>query len=475
MISDRHAELPNQQGSEQRNQQRNQQRNEGARDLLFDVVDETTSLVERTHASVLRRTVREISRLEALAAPAETVERAIWAPTRLVYGAVRAVSRGVQTVVDLAADRAQSSRAEEPGVEAEANPAEPAGGAPRRSDAAGTSPWLVDQAEAVVNGMFGSYLAERGSGLDLGMGLRDAEGRPVAVEREALSKLLPEPRRKVVVFVHGLTATEWCWAYEAKRYYGDPATTFGTLLKNDLGYTDLYVRYNTGRHISESGRLLSELLESLVDAYPGGFDELALVGHSMGGLVIRSAAHQALPQLRARLRHIVCLASPHLGAPLEQGANLLAGVLGCFDTAGTQVPAELLRARSHGIKDLRYGYTCEDEWSGRDPDALFDDNRQSLPLLDGVGYFFVGATVSKGEKDLVGRLIGDVMVRAPSAAGQHQAPERSIPFRSGKVLGGMHHLDLASHPDVYAALRTFLSPTEAFGAAIGPSELTPKA
>ena len=36
----------------------------------------------------------------------------------------------------------------------------------------------------------------------------------------------------------------------------------------ELGYTPLYVRYNSGRHISENGRDLAEQLERLVAAWP---------------------------------------------------------------------------------------------------------------------------------------------------------------------------------------------------------------
>ena len=42
----------------------------------------------------------------------------------------------------------------------------------------------------------------------------------------------------------------------------------GTALAADLGYTPLYLHYNTGEHISTNGRRLANLLESLVQEWP---------------------------------------------------------------------------------------------------------------------------------------------------------------------------------------------------------------
>jgi pimeloyl-ACP methyl ester carboxylesterase len=235
--------------------------------------------------------------------------------------------------------------------------------------------------------------------------------------------------------------------------------SFGTQLQADLGYTPLFVRYNTGRHISENCHRLSNLLSALIAAWPVPVSEIVLVGHSMGGLVSRGAAYYANKEKapwRTRLRHIVCVGTPHLGAPLEKAANLLGALLRAFNTAGTQAPARVLNSRSSGIKDLRFGYTLDDEWTDRDPDAVLKDSRQSLPIVDGVGYFFIAATLTKDPDHPLGRMVGDILVRVPSAAGRHKDPARSIPFSSASVFPGMDHLHMANHPDVYAAIREFL-------------------
>ncbi|MEM7437577.1 MAG: alpha/beta fold hydrolase, partial [Myxococcota bacterium] len=229
--------------------------------------------------------------------------------------------------------------------------------------------------------------------------------------------------------------------------------------RDDYGMTPLYVRYNSGRHISENGQALSELLTELVDAYPVAIEEITLVGHSMGGLVCRSAAHygddHGSPWV-SRLQHLACIGSPHLGAPLEKSVNLLAGILRRVDAAGTQVPAEVLSARSAGIKDLRHGYILDDEWYGADPDSVFLNARRNVPLVEGVGYYFVAATISIDRSHPIGVLLGDLLVRLPSASGHAPEPAHRIPFRSGAVLPGMNHVHLANHPAVYDALHRFL-------------------
>ena len=140
------------------------------------------------------------------------------------------------------------------------------------------------------------------------------------------------------------------------------------------------------------------MLARFVEAYPVPVEEVALVGHSMGGLVARSAAHYGRAAREPwvdELRHVACIGSPHLGAPLEKAAHVLSGVLRRVDAAGAQVPAELIGTRSAGIRDLRHGYTVDEEWEGSDPDRVFSGGRHDVPLVDGVGYYFLAATISR--------------------------------------------------------------------------------
>jgi len=420
-------------------------------DLVFDAVEETTNLVERTHDAVVDRTVRRFAPIEPAKTTATIVTGVQTAISSLTFESIRTVNGITRFAVNAAADAAES------GLSDDVNRVELA--TPVRSSAAGTVSWYVDYAQASLNGFWGDYIARKNSRLDLGMTLRH-HGRHLPATPEDFANAFPEPTNKLCVFVHGLASTEWLWSLSSKTHYGDPEVTFGTRLFEDAGFTPIYLRYNSGLHISENGKRLATLLDEVLDAYPVPVDEIALVGHSMGGLVARSAAHYASThdaRWVKHLRHIACIGSPHLGAPLEKAVNVLTGVLKRVDAAGAQVPAELLDARSAGVKDLRYGYTLDEEWLGRDPDAVFSDARKNVPLVDGVGYYFVAATISRDPDHPVGKLLGDLLVRLPSAAGEAPEPARRIPFRGGALVNGLNHVDIASHPAVYDALRDLLA------------------
>lgn len=426
----------------------------GFLDLTFDLVEQTTNLVERTHDASVARSVRRFAPIE----PAKSV-------AELVTGIQTTISAGVFESIRLGNRVARAAtgaavRITEAGLEGVSDPVELELATPIQSDAAWTTSWVLDSLEASINGFWGDSISRRKNPLDLGMSIRQ-RGRRVSITPGALASAFPDATPKVCILVHGLATTEWLWSLASDRYYGKPDVTFGTRLRSDLGFTPIYVRYNTGRHISENGRSLADLIRVLCEAYPVPIEEIALVGHSMGGLVARSAAHYAreheMPWLH-RLRHVACIGSPHLGAPLEKGTNLLTWLLRRLDAAGADVPAALLDARSAGIKDLRYGYTVDEEWMGRDPDRVFADARRNVPLVEDVGYYFFAATITRDLQHPIGQLLGDLLVRLPSASGQDPKPAKRIPFRSGAVFTGMHHVHLVNHPDIYEALRDLIAP-----------------
>jgi pimeloyl-ACP methyl ester carboxylesterase len=420
-------------------------------DLVFDIVEETTNLVERTHDAVVERTVRRFAPIEPAKTTATVVTGIQTAISSITFESIRIVNGISRVAVNAAADVAEARLLDDGQAPELATPV--------RSTALGTPGWYVDFAQASLNGFWGDYIAKKNGRLDLGMTLRH-HGRPLSVTRESLADAFPNPTPKVCVFVHGLASTEWLWSLSSEAYYGNPEVTFGTRLLEDAGFTPVYVRYNSGLHISENGKRLAALLEELLDAYPVPIDEIALVGHSMGGLVSRSAAHygsQHDARWVKRLRHVACIGSPHLGAPLEKAVHLLTGALNRIDAAGAQVPAELLKARSVGVKDLRFGYTLDEEWLGKDLDAVFAGARKNVPLVDGVGYYFVAATITKDPAHPFGHLFGDLLVRMPSAAGAAPEPARRIHFDGGALVRGLNHVNIASHPAVYDALRGLLA------------------
>lgn len=297
--------------------------------------------------------------------------------------------------------------------------------------------------------------------LDLGMTVR-AAGRAVPLDAGSLRTAFPEATGRIVVFLHGLTETEDSWAYGAEKHHGSPGVTYGTLLRADLGLTPVYLRYNTGLHISDNGRALAVLLAELVAAWPREVQDLVLVGHSMGGLVARSALHQAsdgttaAQSWTALVRDTVTLGSPHLGAPLERGVHRLALQLDRLPE--TRPLARVLALPSAGIKDLRHGTLVEDDWAGRDLDGPTTGVRTHVPLHDAARHFVVTATLSPFPEGRLAALVGDLMVSPRSATGDTGDDDR-LAFPADHVvrLGALHHVDLLDHPRVYAHIRRWLT------------------
>jgi pimeloyl-ACP methyl ester carboxylesterase len=303
-----------------------------------------------------------------------------------------------------------------------------------------------------INGLIGDVLEQDESDLQEPMCVR-VRGRAVAAEPDALAEAFPAATPRLVVFVHGLMGTELTWRLGA----GASGETYGSRLTRDIGATPIYVRYNTGRHVSENGRSLAELLADLVEAWPVEVEQIALVGHSMGGLVCRSACHRASLDDAAwtgRVRHVISLGTPHMGAPLEQGAHYLSHQL--YRLPETRAFGSFLRRRSAGIRDLRQGSLVDEDWCSLDPDSLEAVAVSEVPLLPGATHCFVAATVTADESHPISRLVGDWLVLSPSASGRGGA--RRIPFEveNGMHVGGASHMALLNHPWVYERLRDWL-------------------
>jgi pimeloyl-ACP methyl ester carboxylesterase len=292
----------------------------------------------------------------------------------------------------------------------------------------------------VINGLRGDVLEREDNELHQPMAVRIA---CQAAAPGAVADALPHAGERLVVFLHGLFETELSW-----RFGG--GETYGERLAREAGFTPIDVRYNSGRHISENGRSLADLLEEVVAAWPVPVEQIAVVGHSMGGLVARSACHQAAERGDAwvrHVRHVVSLGSPHTGAPLEQAVHVAGAALGALPE--TRPFAGFLRRRSAGIRDLRKGSLVDEDWRDRDPDALRAAACKEVPLLDDAKHCFVAATVTGDPRHPVGRLVGDWLVLEPSAS--HRAQE-------ALHVGRAHHLALLNHPVVYEHLREWLAP-----------------
>lgn len=386
-------------------------------ELLGDAATGIAGTVERMHHAIAKRP------FGLLGKPAEPAQKLHDSISHLVYTSVRAGFTVGGAVASTAAEIAGSSR--------------PAGS-------------LLDTpvgrtAAGIVNGAFGE---RRDTGLPP-MTVRQ-DGAVVPVETEALRQAYPDATGHIVVFLHGLIETERWWYPRAKE--GEPVRVdFGTRLSADIGSTAVFPRYHTGRNISTNGRDLAELLARLTEQWPTTVEQISIVGHSMGGLVARSAVHQAVEGAQpwtGKLAHVVCLGSPHKGAPLEVGAHMLSWALRKLDESAPL--GELLEQRSEGIKDLRYGYVHDSEWANRDADALYGRAPRPKALLpDGARQHFLTVTIGRNRDGVVTRMLGDALVTADSA------DDISLPAERHWA-GGLHHFDLLHHDDVYAKIRDWL-------------------
>jgi pimeloyl-ACP methyl ester carboxylesterase len=233
----------------------------------------------------------------------------------------------------------------------------------------------------------------------------------------------------------------------------------GSRLHESLGITPVYLRYNSGRHVSTNGRELAGLLQQLLDAWPVAVGSLSLLGHSMGGLVIRSACwygSRAAQSWIDALRRAVYLGTPHHGSPVERAGHL-------FDLTMRSIqyvePLMFGRRRSAGIKDLRHGNLLDEDWAEQETGSALADRRAAVPLLDGVDHFFAAASVGRHRHDPKGHLFGDLLVQSGSAVGAHAEARKRLSVRPEhcRVFHEKSHLDLLSDAEVHAQVIEWFS------------------
>ena len=305
---------------------------------------------------------------------------------------------------------------------------------------------------AALNGVWGDHLVQTANPLAIAMTLR-CQGRALSFAEGTLDSQIESPSRRIVVLVHGLVMNDLQWSREGHDH--------GLMLARDLGYTPVYLHYNSGRHISHNGRDFAALLARLVAAWPVPLDDLVIVGHSMGGLVTRSACHQAHSAQGqawlAKLSRLVCLGTPHHGAPLERGGRLLDAAFG-ISPYGAPF-ARLGKSRSAGITDLRYGNLQDADWKAGGRHDQRRDDRQPTPLPAGVQVYLAAATQSASPGGLRDKMIGDGLVPLGSALGEHRNPALAlrVPARDRLVITQANHWDLLNRPEVAAQLRSWLA------------------
>ena len=390
-----------------------------------------TTAIRDVHVAIARRAFRASG---PGARPAQLLHDGI---SRAVYATVATSARTAATATGIAvAARAATDSAYRPLAER-----------PRGNAVVGA-----------LNGAWGDLLARTHSPLALSMSVRQ-DRCDVPLTPEGLQTAFPDATGDVALFVHGLCETDASWRLGAARHYGDSHSTHGSRLQAVTGLTPVYLRYNTGLHISDNGEQLDDLLAQLVKHWPVPLTRLTLVGHSMGGLVIRSAAHRDCTGKRRwtpLVARVVYLGSPHLGAPLEVGAAAAARALRRLPE--TEPLARALASRSVGIKDLRFGDLVADDWAAYDDlDAARAEPASCLPLLESAEHFYIGATLSRRHDTVAARIVGDALVPFHSASGTGKTRRLGLHVDKGRHLAGLHHFDLLNHPRVYEVLSRWLA------------------
>ncbi|GAB1407725.1 permease [Thermomonas brevis] len=369
--------------------------------LLVEATVGTTDLVDAVHASVLgwpRRIVGLSPQPASGGIPG------------LVYAAIRGIARLAGDGVDLALRQL---------------PAAPGDDAPDPQREA-----LV----AALNGVLGDHLVATGNPLAIAPSLRK-DGRSLALEREALARAFPAARGGLLVMIHGLCMNDLQWRQAGHDH--------GAALADALGRDVVHLHYNTGLPIADNGRALDALLQALIDAWPVPVERLALVGHSMGGLVARAAIAHAQDTgsgWLAALTDLATLGTPHHGAALERAGHLLEQALGV--SAHSAPFAALGKLRSAGIRDLRHGGA----------------HLRQPPLPANVrAHVIAGSTAATSTGTRHPR--GDGLVSVASAFGEHRDPRRrlALPDDHKRLVHGTGHIALLGSPGVYAQLRAWLA------------------
>lgn len=264
-----------------------------------------------------------------------------------------------------------------------------------RSD---TSPAWQKQASAILSGFLGDWLEARNNPLALPMEVFHGQG-PV----DPFAQQVEQPGSTLCLCIHGLMELESVWDLP-----GQKGVHYGSLLAEaDPQVTPLTLRYNSGRPIHRNGEDLATLLEALVSHWPVPVERMILIGHSMGGLLIRSACHYGHTRglhWMEKLGDCVYIGSPHDGSWLAKGAKATADLMRQTPRDYLRVIGEVIDLRSAGIRNLSRGEVV----SAEDGEP---------PLLPGARHYVVCGLLARSRQHPVNALFGDALVHESSARG----------------------------------------------------------
>lgn len=370
-------------------------------DLLVATAKDTHHAVSDRVHGVLRRG------LGPAGAPAEVLHRGISAT---VYGAVGLSFRGASLGLTRLADAGVGPALEE-----------------------GPRGRFVSSA---INGLIGDELRRDRPRLAIEMGVR-RDGRDVPLTPAGVAAAFPGATGQLVVFLHGLCETEDYWLRHRDRV----GSTYGETLAGH-GWTPVFLRANTGLALRENGVVLAGLLQRLVDAWPTGVTRIALVGHSLGGLVIRaSSAVMAEGEAPSRwtelVSDVITLGTPHLGSWFAVAADRASRTMARLPEVAAF--GRVIDRQAPGIHDLIEGLA------------------QDVPPLPHARYRLVAASLSDSPRHPVARAIGDLLVTPHSAVGRDRRGTDLFPGATTLHLGRADHFDLLNHPEVHRALVDWLA------------------
>lgn len=372
-----------------------------ADDLLVATVRDThTAIAKRVHGGVRRG-------LGPAAQPAEMLHTGIAAS---VYGALGLSFRGASKGLERLAERGVGRKLED---------------SPRGRFVS-----------AAVNGLIGAELRDLRPRLAIEMGVR-VGGRDVVLTPEGVAEAFPDATPKLVVLLHGLCENEDYWHYQAQIRgpgYGDRLA--------ERGWTPVYLRANTGLPLRENGVALAALMQRLVEVWPTEVDRIALVGHSLGGLVMRASSAvvadgDAPAAWTRKVSDVVTLGTPHLGSWFAVSADRASSTLARVPEVAAF--GRIIDRQAPGIHDLIEGLA------------------EDVPPLPHARYRLVSATLTHSARHPVARMFGDLLVTPRSAVGRDRRGAELFPGADVLHVGRTDHFGLLNHPEVHAALVRWLS------------------
>lgn len=307
---------------------------------------------------------------------------------------------------------------------------------------------------AILNGVVGDYLDKNKNPLAIPMTLRQ-NGEPMDFyQKNDFKNDFKSDKQvsgKILLMIHGLCMNDIQWTWKGHNH--------GESIAKSLGFTPVYLHYNTGLHISKNGQNLHRILEDLIENWAVPVEKMIILVHSMGGLLTRSALYYESKNEQSwskYLTKIIFLGTPHHGSPLERIGNYIDRTLEAIPYV--KPFARLGKMRSAGVTDLRFGYLVDEDWEGRDRFEKQSDNRKILPLPTAIDCYTIAATVGKQGDNLKEKTIGDGLVQLNSALGKHQDETRNVGFKSenSMVLYEANHMDLLSDKRVLEQIERWI-------------------